>query len=149
MLTLTSPKQMHGKYVFVSEQIDAWKSCIQIKYRISMRLSALNTAFPCVCKMPNTCNGIASSVQRVKIHIWESTQPTEKKNLKFGNLIFFSVGCVLSHMCILTKCTELAIPLHASCIIYMHGKAVFRADRRMEILYLTRIQLFHSSICSD
>jgi hypothetical protein len=31
-----------------SEQIDAWKSCIQIKYRISMRLSALNTAFPCM-----------------------------------------------------------------------------------------------------
>ena len=77
---------MENMYLYVrysfsvrqSEQIDAWKSCIQIKYRISMRLSALNTAFPCVCKMPNTCNGIASSVQRVKIHICESTQPTEK-----------------------------------------------------------------------
>ena len=81
---------MENMYLYVrysfsvrqSEQIDAWKSCIQIKYRISMRLSALNTAFPCVCKMPNTCNGIASSVQRVKIHIWESTQPTEKKIIK-------------------------------------------------------------------
>ena len=82
---------MHGNmYLYVrysfsvrqSEQIDAWKSCIQIKYRISMRLSALNTAFPCVCKMPNTCNGIASSVQWVKIHVWESTQPTEKKGFQ-------------------------------------------------------------------
>ena len=71
--------QLFCKYYYqLSLNIDAWKSCIQIKYRISMRLSALNTAFPCVCKMPNTCNGIASSVQRVKIHIWESTQPTEK-----------------------------------------------------------------------
>ena len=51
-------------------------------------------------------------------------------------LLFFSVGCVLSHMCILTLCTELAIPLHVLGILHTHGKAVFRADRRMEILYL-------------
>ena len=62
---------------------------------------------------------------------------------------FFSVGCVLSHTCILTHCTDLAIPLHVLCIIYMHGKAVFRADRQMEILYLTKTHLFHASIYSD
>ena len=61
----------------------------------------------------------------------------------------FSVGCVLSHTCILTHCTELAIPLLVLCIIHMHEKAVLRADRRTEILYLTQIQLFHASICSD
>ena len=53
-----------------------------------------------------------------------------------SNMELFSVGCVLSHMCILTLCTELAIPLHVLGILHTHGKAVFRADRRMEILYL-------------
>ena len=66
-----------------------------------------------------------------------------------GETASFSVGCVLSHMCIFTLCTELAIPLHELGILHTHGKAVFRADRRMEILYLIWIQLFHASICSD
>ena len=81
---------MESMYLYVrysfsvrqSEQIDTWKSCIRVKYRISIRLSALNTAFPCMYMMHNTCNGIASSVQWVKIHIWESTQPTEKKGFQ-------------------------------------------------------------------
>ena len=76
---------------------------------------------------------------KVLIHQNPMVQITRNWNEFLGVGFFFSVGCMLSHMCILTHCTELAIPLRVSCIIYMHGKAVFRADRRMEILYLTQI----------
>ena len=53
--------------------------------------------------------------------------------MKYVDVDYFLCRLRVLHTCILTQCTELAIPLHVLCII-------FRADRQMEILYFTQIR---------
>ena len=53
-----------------SEQIEARKSCICVKYRFSVHLFALNTDVPNMYIMLDTYNGIGISVHRVKINAW-------------------------------------------------------------------------------